>query len=67
MKAILGKSIISVNEFANLQRGDIIKLNTRVNDELSVEVGNINKFTAIPGASHESYAIRIKTVLREEP
>ena len=66
VKAILGKSVISVSEFTNLQRGDIIKLNTRVDDDLSVIVGNINKFTATPGASHDSYAVRIKSIIREE-
>lgn len=66
VRVVLGKSIISVNEFTNLQRGDIIKLNTRVDDDLNVIVGNINKFTATPGASHDSYAIRIKSIIREE-
>jgi flagellar motor switch protein FliM len=62
----MGNSIISVNEFRNLQRGDIIKLNTRVDDELDVIVGNMKKFTAIPGASHDAYAVRIKSIIREE-
>ena len=66
IKVIMGKSVISVNEFRNLQRGDIIKLNTRVDDELSVIVGNLKKFTAIPGASHDAYAVRIKSIIREE-
>lgn len=66
VRAILGRSIISVNEFTSLQRGDVIKLNTRVDDELSVIVGNINKFTATPGAARDSYAVRIKSIIREE-
>ena len=66
VKAILGKSVISVNEFTSLQRGDIIKLNTRVDDDLEVIVGNLKKFTATPGASHDLYAVRIKSIIREE-
>ena len=66
VRAILGKSVISVNEFTSLQRGDIIKLNTRVEDDLEVIVGNLKKFMAAPGASHDSYAVRIKTIIREE-
>ena len=31
VKAILGKSVISVNDFSGLQVGDIIRLNTKVN------------------------------------
>ena len=36
VKAILGKSIISVNDFSGLQPGDIIRLDTKVNQELDV-------------------------------
>lgn len=66
VKAVLGHSHVSVNDFLNLQVGDIIRLDTRVDDELSIFVGNIRKFTALPGSSKEDYAIRITSVLREE-
>lgn len=66
LRAVLGKSTISVNDFINMQQGDIIKLNTKVEDELSVYVGNINKFTALPGASSGSYAVKISSILRGE-
>lgn len=66
VRAILGKSVISVNDFVNIQVGDIIKLNTKVEDELNVYVGNINKFTALPGSSSEAYAVRISSIIREE-
>lgn len=66
IRAVLGKSIISVNEFTNLSLGDIIKLNTKVNDELDVYVGNIKKFSALPGASADSYAVRVQTIHKEE-
>ena len=51
IKAVLGKSVISVNDFINLQVGDIIRLDRKVEDELDVYIGNIKKFTALPGAS----------------
>ena len=51
IKAILGRSTISVNDFVNMQKGDIIKLDTKTEDELNVFVGNIWKFTALPGSS----------------
>lgn len=66
VKAVLGKSAISVSDFINLQVGDIIRLNTKVDDELNVYVGNINKFTALPGASGDRYAVRVTSVIREE-
>ncbi|MDY3909976.1 MAG: flagellar motor switch protein FliM [Eubacterium sp.] len=66
VRAIMGKSAISVNDFIHLQPGDIIKVNTKIEDELDVYVGNIKKFSAIPGAYDDSYAVKIKSIYREE-
>lgn len=66
IKAVLGKSIISVSDFVNLQPGDIIRLDSKVAEELNVYVGNIKKFTALPGAIKNEYAVRITSVIREE-
>lgn len=66
LRAVLGKSTISINDFVNMQRGDIIKLNSKVDDELTVYVGNINKFTALPGASAGTYAVKISSIIQGE-
>ena len=66
VKALLGKSSISVSDFTNLQIGDVIRLDTKVEDELSIYVGNIRKFTALPGSTEKKYAVRITSVIREE-
>ena len=66
VKAVLGQSAITVNDFINLQVGDIIRLDTKLEDELNVYVGNIKKFTALPGASGDHYAVRVTSVIREE-
>lgn len=66
IKAVLGTSQISVMDFTNLQVGDIIKIDKKVNEELSVYVGNIKKFTALPGAAGDKYAVRVTSIYREE-
>lgn len=66
IKAILGESSMSVAEFVNLQPGDLIKLDSDIEQELTVYVGNIKKFMALPGSSNDNYAIRITSVIREE-
>ncbi|MCM1126685.1 MAG: flagellar motor switch protein FliM [Lachnospiraceae bacterium] len=66
VKAVLGRNQVSVNDFLNLQVGDIIRLDTRVDSEMDIYVGNIRKFTALPGSSKDNYAIRLTTVIREE-
>ncbi len=66
LRAILGTSSISVNDFMNLQIGDIIRLDSEVGSDLTVYVGNIKKFTAVPGSSKEKYAVQVTSVLEEE-
>ncbi len=66
VKAILGKCNVSVSDFVQLQRGDIIRLESQVNSELQVYVGDIYKFTALPGTAKDKYAVRITSVIREE-
>ena len=66
VRAIVGRSAISVNDFIHLQVGDIIKVDTKLEDDLDVYVGNIKKFSALPGAHNDAYAVKIKSVYREE-
>lgn len=66
IRAVLGKSTISVSDFVNLQVGDCIRLDSKVDQDMNVFVGNIRKFTALPGAEKDSYAVRITSVIREE-
>ena len=65
VKAVLGKTRVSVTDFINLQVGDIIRLNTDIDDDLKIYVGNIKKFTALPGSSKDKYAVRVTSVIRE--
>ena len=64
VKAVLGTSQISVNDFLNLNVGDIIKIDTKVDQELDIYVGNIDKFKALPGSANDKYAVRLTKVLR---
>lgn len=66
VRTVLGTSTIAVTDFVNLQIGDIIKLDTKVDQELDVFVGNIKKFTALPGSSGDAYAARVTSIIREE-
>lgn len=66
IRAVLGKSTVSFNDFATMQVGDIIRLNRKVDEEMDIFVGNLKKFTALPGASSDAYAVRITSIIREE-
>lgn len=65
VKAVLGSSQVSVNDFLNLQVGDIIRLDSKVDTEMNIFVGNIKKFTALPGSVKDNYAVRVTSVIRE--
>ena len=66
VRAVLGKSTISLNDLLNMQKGDIIKLNSKVDGEMNIYVGNIKKFTALPGSFSDAYAVKLTNILREE-
>ena len=64
--AKLGESSITVTDFVNLQIGDVIRLSSKVDEEMDIFVGNIRKFKALPGATKKSYAVRVTEIIREE-
>jgi flagellar motor switch protein FliM len=66
IKAVLGNSTLTVADFSQLQVGDIVRLDTKVDEELDVFVGDIKKFSALPGASGKDYAVRVTQIIREE-
>lgn len=66
IRAVLGKSTISVSDFMNLQVGDCIRLDSKVDEDMNIFVGNLKKFTALPGAEKDAYAVQITSVVREE-
>lgn len=66
IRAVLGGSSISVGDFMMLQPGDVIRVDTDVDSELDVYVGNIRKFTGLPGYNKDKFAMKITSVIREE-
>ncbi|MBO5551742.1 MAG: flagellar motor switch protein FliM [Lachnospiraceae bacterium] len=64
--AKLGESSITVSDFVNLQVGDVIRLSSKVDEEMDIYVGNIRKFKALPGATKKLYAVRVTEIIREE-
>jgi flagellar motor switch protein FliM len=67
VKAILGKSEITVNDFLELREGDVLPIDTNVNEEIQVMVGDLLKFYARPGVRKNKTALKIsRVILREE-
>ncbi|NJD02751.1 MAG: flagellar motor switch protein FliM [Ruminiclostridium sp.] len=66
VKAILGKTMISVLEFIDLQQGDVLPLESSVNDDMEVMVGELIKFYAKPGIRKNKVALKVTRVLKKE-
>ncbi|HHW30456.1 MAG TPA: flagellar motor switch protein FliM [Clostridiaceae bacterium] len=66
VRAILGKSEITIRDFLDLQKGDVLPLDTNVDGDLEIFVDGITKFYAKPGVRKNKIALRITKVLRRE-
>jgi len=66
VRAVLGKTVINVSDFLDLQIGDVIPLETGVNGDLEVLVGDLPKFYAKPGVKKNKVAVKITEVMRRE-
>lgn len=66
VRAILGKATITVNEFIDLQQGDVIPLDTSVCEDMEIHVGDLLKFYATPGVKKNKIAVKITRVLKKE-
>ncbi|MFJ8234353.1 flagellar motor switch protein FliM [Ureibacillus sp. NPDC094379] len=57
--AELGTSDITIEDFLYMNIGDVIQLDQKINDPLTLKVGNIPKFTVQPGKLNKKMAIQI--------
>ncbi|EGQ27379.1 flagellar motor switch protein FliM [Sporosarcina newyorkensis 2681] len=62
--ADLGKGEISIEDFLYLQMGDVISLDTKIEDPLVIRVGDTPKFTAQPGKLRNRMAVQILDTLK---
>ena len=61
-----GETTISLKDFLDLKEGDVLKLDTTVNDNLLVCVNDEKKFFARPGTFKKNLAVKIVDVYDEK-
>jgi flagellar motor switch protein FliM len=66
VKAILGRTTLLVSDFIEIQPGDVIALDTNINGDLEVLVGDIHKFNAKPGVKKNKVSAKITEIIRRE-
>ena len=62
----LGKVSVTVQEMLDLTVGDVVRLDSRVNDELAVIIGQNQKFKCRPGSANNRIAVQITQATAEE-
>lgn len=62
--AELGRITITVAEMLGLAVGDVLQLETKVNDELSVLIGHQEKFKCKPGMNGKKMAVQITNIMK---
>ncbi len=63
LRAVLGKGQISIDDFLNLSAGDVILLDGRTRDKVSVFAENRLVYTGTMGQANQNNAIRIHNVI----
>lgn len=66
VRAVLGTTTIFVSDFLELQPGDVMPLDSSVNGNLEIMVGNLLKFYGSPGVKKNKVAIKVTEVVRRE-
>jgi flagellar motor switch protein FliM len=66
VKAVLGKTTITVADFLDLQIGDVVPLDTGVNGDLEVLVGDLIKFYGKPGVKRNKVSVKITEIIKGE-
>ncbi len=66
LSAVIGRTNISVWDFIHLQAGDIITLDSFVNSDLNIMVGNLLKFKGKPGINRGKNSIQITSFVGKE-
>lgn len=66
ISVIVGKTNITVDEFIEVQVGDVIPLDSYVTSDFKVKVGELTKFYAKPGINRGKNAIQITSIIGKE-
>lgn len=60
----LGNTAISIDDFLSLTKGDVIKLDHKYNEPVTVKVGDIPKYNGQPGKVNNNLAIQILDTIK---
>lgn len=59
VRAVLGRTTITVRDFLGLQPGDVIKLDRKVEEDIAIVIENVQKFSGVVGIKNNRMAVQI--------
>ncbi|MFO7294598.1 MAG: flagellar motor switch protein FliM [Clostridia bacterium] len=65
VRAVLGQASITIRELIELQKGDVIKLDKKVDEDIAIYVGDVKKFCGIVGLKKHNLAVQITSICEE--
>lgn len=65
LKAELGSTLVKVKDIINLQKGDVIRLDSKEKDGIRIRVGSNIKFIGEVGTYNNKMAVRITNVVKD--
>ncbi len=64
--AVLGKSQISVKECLDLKVGDVLRLDTKIKDDIALYASNKGIYMGVVGKKDNNYAVKITEIREDE-
>jgi flagellar motor switch protein FliM len=65
VQAILGTTVLKIQDLIALDVGDVIPLNRRINEPLILKVGEMPKFYVQPGKFKNKLAVQVMDIYEE--
>lgn len=65
VEAILGETRLNLQDLSRLRVGDVVPLNSNVNEPIRVEVGGVPRFLAQPGRRREQSSVQFVSILKD--
>ena len=66
VSVILGKTKLKVEDILELQKGDVITLDSNLKSELPIYIDGVKRYKCRPGTKEKKIAVRITEVLHKE-
>lgn len=65
LEAVLGQAKLRLSDVARLQVGDILALDSNVDEPIPIKVGEVPRFMAKPGRKKEQSSVQLVSLIQD--